>query len=188
MIAEQQVQSAVEWRPAVGQWAGTGIEISSNGELRKTTQFRRFTKTYFPKLTVGAGGYLKFLMGKSGDGQKTITRNATVHVLVAEAFLGLKQPGKQVNHINGVRTDNRLINLEWVTPSENQRHAAALRPKRKGRFSDAEIRTMRKAAKIGLSYSQICRAFGRDLQPYEVSKIINGTRRTGAYLTLKHKL
>lgn len=48
----------------------------------------------------------------------------TVHRLVAQAFLG-PRAGMQVNHLNGVRTDNRSINLEWVTGSENMRHAAA---------------------------------------------------------------
>lgn len=46
-----------------------------------------------------------------------------VHRLVAAAFIGPIPEGMQVNHINGVKSDNRLENLEIVTPAENIRHS-----------------------------------------------------------------
>lgn len=46
-----------------------------------------------------------------------------VHRAVAKLFLGPKPtPKHQVNHKNGIRTDNRVENLEWVTSRENTLH------------------------------------------------------------------
>jgi hypothetical protein len=50
-----------------------------------------------------------------------------VHALVLEAFVGPRPAGHETNHINGNKADNRLENLEWVSTSENQKHALANR-------------------------------------------------------------
>jgi hypothetical protein len=61
-------------------------------------------------------GYLYVSLRKDG---KTI--DSMVHRLVAKSFLDCVD-GLQVNHINGKRADNRLVNLEMVTPSHNYLH------------------------------------------------------------------
>lgn len=55
----------------------------------------------------------------------------TCHTLVCTAFHGPRPDGFQCDHINGIPTDNRACNLQWVTPAENIRRAKLLRELRK---------------------------------------------------------
>ena len=63
-------------------------------------------------------GYLQ--IGLRLDGERHIWR---VHRLVMLAFVGPCAEGVQVNHKDGVKTNNRLDNLEYVTQAENMQHA-----------------------------------------------------------------
>lgn len=63
-------------------------------------------------------GYLRVSIFKEGVKEKRF-----VHSLVLKAFVQNPENKETTNHINGVKSDNRVENLEWATQSENCLHA-----------------------------------------------------------------
>jgi hypothetical protein len=87
-------------------------EISSLGRIRSHAQ--RCPRILKTDKKVNGAGYESACLG---------ARYTTgVHQLVAIAFCGTRR-GREVNHKNGNKRDNRAINLEWVTSSENKYHS-----------------------------------------------------------------
>ena len=63
-------------------------------------------------------GYERVNLYKNGK-----MKHCRVHRLVAQTFLENPFGKEQVNHIDGNKRNNRLDNLEWCTPKENNQHA-----------------------------------------------------------------
>lgn len=98
--------------------------ISSNGRLWSKTKIvsrpkgKYLKKGKIMKLRDDTHGYLTANL-INGD----VRKNCKIHRLVAENFIDNPEGKREVNHINGVKTDNEVSNLEWVTSKENKTHA-----------------------------------------------------------------
>ncbi len=87
-------------------------EISNYGNFRAKNSLKNI-KGFITKF-----GYVYCNLRFKGQ-RKWIFR----HRLVADAFLHKADPNFEVNHINGIKTDNRVENLEWCNRSHNVQHA-----------------------------------------------------------------
>lgn len=117
--SEQTQERALEetWKQVVG---FEGYEVSNQGRVRRSR-----TGRILRGQQCGNRPYLKLHLGTQEQrGQRTI------HSLVAEAFLGPRPEGANVDHINGDYRDNRAENLRYLSTSENKAAGAQLRPYR----------------------------------------------------------
>jgi hypothetical protein len=93
-------------------------EIDELGQIwslpKKTRKGTRLIKTLINSKT----GYMYVDLCKDGKVKKF-----TAHRLVAITYIPNPENKPQVNHINGIKTDNKIENLEWNTAKENIRHA-----------------------------------------------------------------
>lgn len=99
------------WKDIPG-WEGY-YQASSLGRIRRIFNKRKYYDRP-RKLCVGAHGYLYVILSKNNT-----QKRMAVHRLVAMTFL-IKPMGKNcIDHINGIRDDNRVENLRWCTHKEN---------------------------------------------------------------------
>lgn len=116
------------------------LDFNRNYKVSDKGEVVRIDRNYYLKFFKDKDGYLSCTL-RNEDGTKTKYR---VHRLIAMAFIPNPLNKPEVNHINSIRDDNRAENLEWVTRSENEKHAF-----RDGRFP--ELR--QKARKNLLTYA-----------------------------------
>ena len=93
-------------------------EASTLGRIR-TPNWKGGNKPDILRPALDNGGYLRTML-KRDDG---VTHTIKVHRIIASTFLENIEHKKEVNHKNGIRSDNRLTNLEWVNHSENIKHS-----------------------------------------------------------------
>jgi midasin (ATPase involved in ribosome maturation) len=104
-----------------------GLMVSNIGRVIKYFKYKHSKRhpdindldfVYIYKFGMGNSGYYSVSTKING-----IESAYSVHRLVSNAFIPNPNNYKDVNHKNGIKTDNRVENLEWCTRSENILHA-----------------------------------------------------------------
>ena len=164
-----------EWRDVIDEKTDyeDKYQISSFGRARSFKAGR----VKILKLVFDGKGYAYVGIHKNGKQKKV-----HVHALVAKAFIPNPEGKTQINHIDGDKSNNRVENLEWVSPSENIQHALETGLMKSGcdRFDSSltveQVREIRRdcipndralgfasfARKFNVSYGVIFKAYYRE--------------------------
>lgn len=139
--------------------------VSSFGRIKalsirkKRGRFYHTQSEKIVKIRPGSRGYVKVHLCVNGK-----RKDFNVHRLVATAFV--ENPGnkEQVNHIDGVKTNNFYKNLEWNTPLQNIHHAMSTgladNNGEKGGLSKLKNADVLFIRESNLSYSVLSKKFG----------------------------
>jgi len=125
-------------------------QISNTGVVRMSTA--KGYKIVMPAIT--KKGYLFIQRGGM---------NLYIHRLVCIYFIPNPLNKPQVNHINGIKTDNRIENLQWSTAKENIRHSYKIGTSKTGeqrhltKYTDDQVRQIRKRYDYGMRICDISR-------------------------------
>lgn len=108
-----------KWKPVLGY--EEHYHVSDRGQVMRVsrTNATKPGRILKPKTSSKKGNEYLF----ANLSVKGTAKTVRIHRMVCEAFFGPIQVGMQINHKNGIKTDNRLSNLEVVTPSENILHS-----------------------------------------------------------------
>lgn len=108
--------TAEQWRSITSE---PNYEVSDLGRVRRA---RPGSSTHAGKILRSSlsHGYPQVTLFHGG-----VQSTRKIHALVAEAFLGPRPEGQQVRHLNGTRSDPRLVNLAYGPASDNQQDSVA---------------------------------------------------------------
>ena len=156
-----------EWRGVVGydKW----YSISNIGRIKRISPGRGTAVGRLENPIITDSGYFRVPLSCNGA-----RSNKQVHHLVMEAFIGPRPRGLVCNHKDGDKLNNRVDNLEYVTSSENTKHAyrIGLMKRRYGEDAPNSRLTEVKVREIKILLSQ------HELTQREISEKYNTTQTT----------
>lgn len=132
-------EEGIEWRP-VKDYEGL-YEVSNTGKVRNAVTKRELVAK------LDKYGYRHLGLRALGRKRKWIT----VHRLVAIAFIPNPDNKESIDHINAIKTDNRVENLRWVTNMENMHNPITL-----AHFRSEEHRELKKKQQEHLNKEVYC--------------------------------
>lgn len=141
-------------------------EISNLGRVR-----RLYKQGYKYRKPVSQNGYNHVTLSKNGAWSKF-----QIHRLVAELFIPNPKNKPCVNHKNGIKTDNKVENLEWCTHSENEQHSYDVLGKItnglvRRKIPLSEIQEIKEMYKNGITQKEISKIY--DVSISTISLIVN---------------
>jgi len=107
------------WLPIIGY--GSHYSVSNIGRIMRTAPVGSVIGQRIITPIMNGCGYLHFRPSVFG-----VRTDIKIHLAVAYTFIGQRPDGFDINHRDGVKTNNRVVNLEYVTRLENCRHAVGL--------------------------------------------------------------
>lgn len=156
-------------------------EVSTLGRVRllgkdfiNETGFHVVVKPKFLTLVIADTGYYRVFLRDYSGKRKTVK----VHRLVAEHFIPNPENKPEVNHLNAVKTDNSVENLEWCTHQENITHAKKLNLMRNGeriswsKLTETDIHEIKRLRQCGMKMKSIANSFNVSVSSIE--KIMSG--------------
>lgn len=172
--AEMVARAQTEWR-AVRGYAGY-YEVSSCGQVRSLDRTCTDGHVYRGRLLKQRPNVKGYLRVALSFGCKTVSRS--VHSLVLEAFVGKRPDGHETRHLNGIKSDNRLENLQWGTRLENavdkRIHGVIAEGEThyRAKVSATDVEAILSLSKDGKSRADLSRQFG--LSKSAIGHILRG--------------